>query len=307
MVQVTAGGQVTDNSGVSTASGSNASQTAGNVQASAAEGKPLGTPEEIAAAATEEASKAPGESGTTEDAPKAPAEGDTTEEAPKERPEGVSPDAPEGFVPFAGTDDELKANLKAAGGLYADARYEPAAIEFERTGVISDATRDKLALEFGVERAIVDSVIEGQVSRRTEGLTKATAAADKAQADQQAVIADVTSVVEGGADGYGKFIEWASGALSPAQKAAYNKALDSDPSVAKELLRGFNETYKASGFGPGPRDIAEEASQGGASGVASQGFASQAEQQAAIRDPRYKKDASYRKSVEQRIAKSNYG
>ena len=137
MVQVTAGGQVTDNSGVSTASGSNASQTAGNVQASAAEGKPLGTPEEIAAAATEEASKAPGESGTTEDAPKAPAEGDTTEEAPKERPEGVSPDAPEGFVPFAGTDDELKANLKAAGGLYADARYEPAAIEFKPGQFIS--------------------------------------------------------------------------------------------------------------------------------------------------------------------------
>lgn len=306
MVQVTAGGQVTDNSGVSSASGSNAAQTAGNVQASASEGTPLGTQEEVAAAnapAGEEAPKAPLEGDNAEgDAPKEPAE-----EASKERPEGVSPDAPEGFVPFAGTDDELKANLQAAGGLYADARYEPAAFEFERTGAISDATRDKLALEFGVERAIVDSVIEGQVSRRSEGLTKAAASEAQAQADQQRVIADVTSVVEGGADGYGKFIEWASNALSPEQKAAYNKALDTDPSVAKELLRGFNETFKASGFGPGPRDIAEESSGGGDSKGGVQGFASQAEQQDAIRDPRYRKDAAYRKSVEQRIAASTYG
>lgn len=301
MVQVTAGGQVTDNSGVSIASGSNASQTAGNVQESAGEAKALPTAEELAAqnAPAEGTPETPAEAGTTEGADQA--------DTPAERPEGVSPDAPEGFTPFAGTDDELKANLKAAGGLYADPRYEAAAIEFERSGVITDATRDKLALEFGVERSIVDSVIEGQVSRRSEGLTKAAAAQTKAEADQQAAIADVTSVVEGGAEGYGKFIEWASKALSPAQKEAYNKALDSDPLVAKELLRGYNETFKASGFGPGPRDIAEEASQGGSEGDAIQGYASQAEQQAAIRDPRYKKDAAYRKEVEGRIAKSNYG
>lgn len=300
MVQVTAGGQVTDNAGVSIASGSNASQTAGNVQGSASEAAPLKTPEELAAApATEEAPSA---------APEAPADDAATKDgAPAERPEGVSPDAPEGFVPFAGTDDELKANLKAAGGLYADPRYEAAAVEFERQGVISDATRDKLALEFGVERSIVDSVIEGQVSRRTEGHTKAQAAASQAKAAQDAMIADVTSVVEGGSEGYGKFIEWASKALSPAQKDAYNKALDSDPSVAKELLRGFNETFKATGLGAPPRDIAEEASQGGSEGSLVQGFASQAEQQAAIRDPRYRKDAAYRKEVEGRIAKSNYG
>jgi hypothetical protein len=300
MVQVTAGGQVTDNSGVSIASGSNATQTAGNVQGSAAEAAPLKTPNELAATPAPEAAPADG-------APEVPADGAPAEDAPKERPEGVSPDAPEGFVPFAGTDDELKASLKTAGGLYADPRYETAAVEFERSGVISDATRDKLALEFGVERSIVDSVIEGQVSRRSEGHAQAQRTAEQAKAAQDAMIADVTSVVEGGADGYGKFIEWASKSLSPAQKDAYNKALDSDPSVAKELLRGYNESYKASGFGPGPRDIAEEASQGGDVGQAVQGFASQAEQQAAIRDPRYRKDAAYRKSVEGRIAKSNYG
>lgn len=300
MVQVTAGGQVTDNSGVSSASGSTSTQTPGNVQASAAEATPLKPREDLDAAATPEvpAEGSAAEGSAVEEAPKA---------SPEERPEGVSPDAPEGFVPFAGTDDDLRASLKEAGGLYADPRYESAAMEFERQGAISDATRDKLALEFGVERPIVDSVIEGQISRRTEGHTQAQASAKQAEADQKTVIADITSVVEGGSDGYDKFVEWASKALSAAQKDAYNKALDSDPSVAKELLRGFNDTYKATGLGAPPRDVAAEAAQGGTSGTTAAGYASQAEQQAAIRDPRYRKDAAYRKEVEGRIAKSSYG
>lgn len=213
------------------------------------------------------------------------------DEAPEEPPakEGDEAAAKEGER----TDDEIKASLKEAGGIYADPRYEAAALEFEKTGEVTDATRDAAAAAFGVPRNAVDDFIAGQVALREASKTTAEAA-------RNTVVQDAYKAV-GGEDQYKAVITWAAENIPQADQDAYNRTLDTDPQAAALLMAGFNAQFKAAGNGA-PRDLTTEAARKANETTAAQPFASMAEQKAAFADPRYDKDAAFRAEVQARVS-----
>lgn len=102
----------------------------------------------------------------------------------------------------------------------------------------------------------------------------------------------------GGPEEYAKFQEWAATALGPDDHGKINAALDAnkpaDMAYAVDL-------WKASGNGPAPRDLTTQARTMTPGSDANQGgYSSSDEMRAAMADPRYEKDATYRKEVERR-------
>lgn len=198
----------------------------------------------------------------------------------------------------ARSDDDIRASLKAAGGIYADPNYEAAAIEFERTGDVSDETLAATAKAFNVDVATAKAFVEGQKAQRT-------LAATSGEASVVQLTSDLHKAAGGEAE-FTKFLAWGAENLTQAEQDSYDKALASDPETAKVLFNAFNERFKAAGNGPSPRDLTMEA-QGSSTAPASvQGYASQAEQSAAMNDPRYETDEAYRKTVYAKVGASKF-
>lgn len=195
-------------------------------------------------------------------------------------------------------DDALKARLKEAGGIYADERYEPFAVEFEKTGDLSAEALKKAAETFGIPEAFVKSFVDSQKAARSVQPGQPTA-------NDVKLATAIIEVVPNETD-YRALLAWGKEGLSAQEQAAYNQALDrADEVTAKALLRDFNTRFLASGNAPGPRDVTREGT-GAAPTGGTTGFASSAEMQTAINDPRYAQDPAYRRSVEQRIHASTF-
>lgn len=185
---------------------------------------------------------------------------------------------------------EQSPEQKAAAEAVAKAGVDVAPLqeEWTKTGDISEEKRAGLAKalesQFGAEaRGIVDAYIEGQ---------KAVSTNYQSEIYKHA----------GGQEQYTQIVAWATTGLSDADKANFNAAVNSgDVNKAKLALDGLSARYtKANGTGP-------KVIGGGHSGNDSTpGYASSYEMQQAIADPRYAKDAAYRKSVEEKIGKSNF-
>lgn len=208
-------------------------------------------------------------------------------------------DLPEG----ARSADDIKASLKEAGGFYADERYEAAAIEFEQTGEVSEATLAATAEAFGIPVDMAKAFMDGQKAMR-EG-------AAQASPEEVALTADLHGVT-GGADNYQALSDWSKENLTPAERAAYNTALGltegvpANPIAAKAMLADFNGRFLASGDGGLPRDITE---QGGAARVATgsvTGYASQAEMTADMGKDQYRTDPAFRDLVAAKVAASKF-
>lgn len=238
----------------------------------------------------------------TEEAPSdlATEEPKTTEEAPKE------------FTPDPRTDDQIKASLKEAGGLYADQRYEAAALEFAKTGTVSAETLATTATAFGVTPEIAKTVFDAQRALvEANGKLAQGAQTTQVAAQDAALSASLSKIVPADAD-YNALLAWGKGALTEAEMSRYNKALDEkDTATVEALLPGFYDRFKASGNGPRPRDITTEATPAAALNQGPRGFKDDQEMNAAIADPRYNKDtdegARYRAGVMARIKVSMKG
>lgn len=154
--------------------------------------------------------------------------------------------------------------------------------EFAKNGKLSDTSYKALA-DKGFTKESVDSYIAGQQALATQTRTEL-----------------VESV--GGEETFGKMIEWAKAALSPEDQVAYNSAVESgNKALAKMALEGLHARYTAA-VGSEPELINGEAA-AASSGV--KGYESQAQIIAAMSDPRYATDDAYRRSVEQRMAKTD--
>jgi hypothetical protein len=261
-------------------------------------------------AAFEEAGKALGklgddgqplnDDGTPREEPKDAPPKDPAEETPK-------PPEEKAFTQDPRTDDEIKASLKELGGLYAQPGYEKAALEFARTGDVSEATLAETAAAFGVTPEVAKSVFDSQKALAEANGKLAAGTAQTAATAQDVVLKGaLDKIVPDDAD-YAKVLEWGKGALPEATQRAYNKALDSkDADTASALLTAMYDQYKAAGNGPAPRDVSTEAQP---ASLSAQGgprpFASKAEQQAAISDPRYEASEAFRNGVIARIKVSN--
>lgn len=165
--------------------------------------------------------------------------------------------------------------------------FAPYRQEFIQTGDVAPENRSKIAERlkplFGdMAEAVVNDYIEGSKVRRDNVTRELMDAA-------------------GGNDQYTAMVAWAKDNLSPAEKEAYNRQVNSgDVHSAKFAIEGLRAKFeKVNGRAPnlvtGNGDIAPSTA----------AFKSVQEMTKAMMDPRYKTDAAYRKSVEQRVAISN--
>jgi hypothetical protein len=162
--------------------------------------------------------------------------------------------------------------------------------EIDSTGAVSAATRKEIESKMGADEVIIEQLIKGR----------------KALAKQS--WDDAASVV-GGNDNLKRMFKWAQDNLTAEEVAATNRALQTN--AYKNVLLGLKARFeqqnppKAPSQEPRSMDNRVNPSQVPQSVQVFQSFA---EQQAALRDPRYRVDANYRKAVEAMVINSSrYG
>jgi hypothetical protein len=158
--------------------------------------------------------------------------------------------------------------------------YDALATEFETVGTLSEESYKALQEKAGLSREYVDAYIAGQAALAREA--------------QQRVFD-----IAGGEEQYTVMTQWALANLTPAEIAAYNQGVEGTAEQAALAAAGLKSKYIAA-QGSEPKLIT-----GSSAAQVNTGFASRAEMTAAMNDPRYAKDAAYRKAVEQKIAVSN--
>ena len=167
-----------------------------------------------------------------------------------------------------------KEEAEKATGVTLDKFYD----EYAEKGELAEDSYAELAKQ-GLNKELVDSYIEGQ----------------KAVADKQT--AEMHSAV-GGKDSYDKMITWASETLSETEVKAFNSVMEKgNPDEMKLAINGMSSRWK-SAVGE-PKLVKGEAPK-----VASDMFKSTYEVAQAINDKRYSHDTSYRKSVEEKLKRS---
>jgi hypothetical protein len=157
--------------------------------------------------------------------------------------------------------------------------------EVTETGALSEASYEELT-KAGYPKHVVDQYLRG------------------AQAEQAAQNASVneTKALAGGEDGYAAMSLWMAANLDEAEITEYNEAVSSGKkSVIQYAVKAMHAKYSAAEGGQDPQLLG-----GGNTPAVGGGYMSQKEVSAAMRDPRYEKDAAYRQSVQDKIARSRY-
>lgn len=179
------------------------------------------------------------------------------------------------------TQDEVEEVLTLAGLKYADL-----ATEYAENGTLSDTSYDALK-KAGIPKALVDSYIAGQ-----EALVQ------KEQSFAEDTVKELKSLA-GGDEEYASVVKWASAELSEEEIGAFNMAIGSgNKALASMAIRGLVESYNRE-YGSAPKLLG-----GGNAHMEDSVFNSVDEMVQAMSDPRYQRDAHYRKSVESKVARS---
>jgi len=156
----------------------------------------------------------------------------------------------------------------------------PFSAKFDQTGDVPAEDRDAIAAGMKVSRALVDQFIDN--ARTAAEVSRSTAFNEV-----------------GGEEAYGAMVDWAKTSLKPAERAAFNSAVQGkDQAAALLAIRGLKQSYEAAN-GKAPALMRGENRPG--SGDAVLPFSSKHEQSTAIQDPRYRNDPAYRQSVINRM------
>lgn len=149
-------------------------------------------------------------------------------------------------------------------------------------GNLSEASYGELA-KAGYPKAMVDLYIRGLQADQAEGVNFAS---------------DVKKIA-GGEEGYAVMTDWMANNMPAEEVAEYNKVMNSGNKLAiKAAIETVHQRYtKDTGVAPNLLS-------GGNTPPAGDVFRSQSEITAAMRDPRYKKDAAYRADVMEKIKRS---
>lgn len=259
----------------------------------------------------------PAHSAADPNAPKAPTQADidaalaanksaernpdgTFKAAPKETSETPAPTADDA-VPEGSKTGFTQKQINEAKTQYetTDKRFVPYIESFMVTGDLTAEQKAQAAKDFNVSPAIVDSWLEGQKAQMQIG--KTAQAVDQIAADQ--TVAAIKGLVGTPAE-YDQFKDWANANYQDmdALVAAINT---NNPALYKMAMGNAVQAWKAAGGSGGPRDLTQGAHNTGVQ-TGPQGFASLAEQNNAINDPKYRNDPAYRKTVEARIAVTRF-
>jgi hypothetical protein len=136
--------------------------------------------------------------------------------------------------------------------------------------------------------------LEEQAAAMDAKLVEAYVAGQRALMENQ--VNQVKATV-GGEENYNAMAEWAAENLDQSELDAFNEVVESGSiNQAQMAVRGLYSQFASAG-GKAPNLI-----QGNTSGSAVKPFNSAAQVTEAMRDPRYKNDPAYRKTVEDRLA-----
>lgn len=170
--------------------------------------------------------------------------------------------------------------------------------EFIETGELSDESYAELEKN-GFQREVVDLYIAGykaqagtmQDDQNKPGQNGFTTA------DEQELIAGI-----GGQQKYEAITAWAEKKLTEEERIAYNKAVleSKDKNIAKLAMDGLKARYERE-YGNAPKLMKQTTSR-----PMNEGYVNRDEMLAAMRDPRYGKEKSYTKSVEEKLRKSTF-
>lgn len=175
------------------------------------------------------------------------------------------------------TDDATKAAKEAVESKGLD--FTSMSNEYWQNGELSDATYEALE-KGGIPREVVDQFITGQEAVVERLQSKAFA-------------------IAGGEDQYNALNAWAATNWSEDQIQAYNQAVNSNKAdVISNAVMGLKAAYDAAN-GSEPNLINGDTNDG--VGPVYETWAQVTE---AMRDPRYAKDAAYRRQVEAQLARS---
>jgi Phage T7 capsid assembly protein len=169
-----------------------------------------------------------------------------------------------------------------AGTADADADvFDVASDEFYEAGELSDGTYKKLEAA-GINREMVDQYIAGVSA-------------------VQAQVFDAVTGAVGGEEAYSKMTDWAANNMTEAQLNAFNAQVETgDLATAQLAVQGLAAQYQqAVGTMPTGFQL------GGGQEASGSSFASVAELQSAMSDPRYSNDPAYRADVAKRLNNSN--
>lgn len=162
--------------------------------------------------------------------------------------------------------------------------------EIDSTGAVSATTRKEIQDKMGADEVIIEQLIKGR----------------KALAKQS--WDDAASVV-GGNDNLKRMFKWAQENLTAEEVAATNRALQTN--AYKNVLLGLKARYEQQNkVQPKVQEPQVVSNRVNPSQVPQsiQVFKNLAEQQAALRDPRFRIDTNYRKAVEAMVVNtSRYG
>lgn len=227
-----------------------------------------------------------------------PAAATTADNAPRIVPgkEPVEPPAPQQATPEPASPEQAAPEQEAPATEPEQATPEQAAEalkgkgldvasfeqEFEEKGELSAESYKKLA-DAGFSKDVVDRYIQAGAII------------------QEKAVADVKALA-GGDDGYSAMTEWAKGNLSTAEIEAFNRVTNTgDMELIKLAVSGLHARYTAA-EGKAPQLVGGKANSGAS---VKDVFRSTSEVRAAMRDPRYGKDAAYTKEVEQKMGRSD--
>lgn len=159
--------------------------------------------------------------------------------------------------------------------------------EIDSTGAVSDATRKEIQSKMGADEVIIEQLIKGR----------------KALAKQSW---DDAAGVVGGNDNLKRMFKWAQENLTAEEVSATNRALQTN--AYKNVLLGLKARYEqVNKVQPKVQEPQAMPNRVNPSQVpqSKQVFNNFAEQQAALRDPRYRVDTKYRQAVEAMVINSS--
>jgi len=152
--------------------------------------------------------------------------------------------------------------------------------EYAEAGELSDKSYNDLE-KMGLSRDVVDGYIAGQ----------------KAIADND--VAEVQNAV-GGADNYTKIIEWSQQNLSQGEQDAFNQIVENG--TKDQIKIAVQGLQSRAGMNVG---VQQDLFEGDTSLASNEVFESVAQVTDAMNDRRYETDPAYRKSVTDKLARSN--
>lgn len=210
--------------------------------------------------------------------------GEPPKEDPKEEPKSEGDEKKPEDAPKEGEEKKEPATLDDAKTLlpgFTESEIQEISNYAWEHGQLTEEHYEKLQKQ-GYSKTVVDQFMAGQFAVR--------------EAQTQALIN-----AGGGQERVNHMFAWARDNLSSQEIDAYQSKLDQGGAEAILAMESLSAKYGASGEAIGGRSVSGEPANSGDTSV----FRSTAQVQEAMSDPRYKKDPAYRRSVEEKIARSN--